>query len=228
MAERAAPPWFRDGFRTAWTELCSYVTTVLRFTRAPHRFMNDWWQGLSVSMNPLAMLATGATITAASHQLAGAVLGIDHPDTLLNAALSALGPYVHYVSLGVLCHLVLAARQRGDVRLTDSIATALYAGAGPAALAESLGWIVMCVLHPFTRSTIAVGVMLGAAFSVFCFTLAMALGGLHRQPWWKMFAAFAIAFPLSGLVFGTLNPPGNYGLHWVLHVRGGFVLGLGL
>jgi hypothetical protein len=190
--------------------------------------MDDWWHGRSASMNPLAMLATGATIAAASHQLAGAVLGIDHPDTLLGAVLSALGPYVHYVSLGILCHLVLAAHRRGDVRLTDSIATALYAGAGPAALAESLGWLVMCALRPFVTSQIIFGVMLGVAFGVFCLTFAMALGGLHRAPWWKMLAAFAIAFPLSGLVFGTLHPPGNYGLHWVLDVRGGFSLGLGM
>lgn len=227
MAERAAPPWLRDGLRVAWTELRSYATTALRFTRSPHRFMDDWWHGRSVLMNPLAMLATGATIAAGSHQLAGAVVGIDHPDTLLNAVLSALGPYVHYVSLGVLCHLVLA-RRRADVRLSDSIAAALYAGAGPAALAESFGWLVMCALHPFVASQIAIAVMLGVAFSVFCCTFAMALGGLHRAPWWKMLAAFAIAFPLSGLVFGVLHPPGNYGLHWVVDVRGPYVLTLGM
>jgi hypothetical protein len=228
MAERAAPSWLRDGLRIALTELRSYLMTALRFTRAPHRFMDDWWHGRAVSMNPLAMLATGATIVAASHQLAGAVLGIDRPGALLDAVLSALGPYVHYVSLGMLCHLVLAARGRGDVRLSDSIATALYAGAGPAALAEALGWLAMSALHPFMTSQVAAGVMLGGAFSVFCLTLAMALGGLHRAPWWKMLAAFAIAFPLSGLVFGTLHPPGNYGLHWVLDVRGRFFLGLGM
>jgi len=227
MAERAAPPWFRDGLCVAWTEARSYLTTALRFTRAPRRFMDDWWHGRSASMNPLAMLATGATITAASHQLAGSVLGIDHPDTLLSAALSALGPHVHYVSLGMLCHLVLA-RRRGEVRLTDSIATALYAGAGPAALAESLGWLVMCALRPVVTWQTGGGVMLSVAFCVFCFTLATALGGLHRPPWWKMPLAFAIAFPLTGLVFGTLAPPGNYGLHWVLDVRGRFYLGLGM
>jgi hypothetical protein len=228
MAERAAPAWLHDGLRTVWTELRSYLATALRFTRAPHRFMNDWWHGQSASMNPLAMLATGATIVAASHQLAGAVLGIAHPDTLLDAALTALGPYAHYVALGILCHLVLAARGRNDVRLTDSIATALYAGAGPAALAESLGWLVLCALRPLLASKVAIGVMLGAAFTVFCLTLATALGGLHRTPWWRMLAAFAIAFPLTGLVFGTLHPPGNYGLHWVLEVRERFALSLGM
>ncbi len=228
MTERAAPTWFRDGLRVAWTELQSYLTTAMRFTRAPHRFMDDWWYGRSVSMNPLAMLATGATIAAASHQLAGAVLGIARPDTLLNVVLSALGPYLHYVSLGLVFHLVLATRGRREVRLSDSIAAALYAGAGPAALAESLGWLVMCVLHPFVRSQIAMGVILGVAFGVFCCSLAMALAGVHRPPWWKMLIAFAITFPLSGLVFGTLKPPGNYGLHWVLEVRDRFYLGLGM
>src|SRR5215468_7232734 len=129
MAERKAPPWLRDGIRVAWTELRSYATTALRFVRGPHRFMEDWWHGRLALMNPLAMLATGATITAAAHQIAGAVIGIAHPDSLLDAVLSALGPYVHYVSLGVLCHLVVA-RRGGEVRLTDSVAAALYAGAG--------------------------------------------------------------------------------------------------
>jgi hypothetical protein len=228
MAERAAPRWLHDGLRIAWTELRSYVTTALRFTRAPHRFMAGWWHGELAAMNPLAMLATGAAIAAASRQLAGAVLGVDRPNTLLGAALSALGPYLHYVALGALCHAVLTARRRSDVRLADSVAAALYAGAGPAALAEALGWLVMCALSPVVTSPIAFGVMLGVAFSIFCFTLAMALAGLHRPPWWKMLAAFVIAFPLTGLVFGTLRPPGNYGLHWVLDVRDRFFLGLGM
>lgn len=228
MAERAAPPWFRDGLHVAFTEVRSYVTTAVRFSRAPHRFMDDWWHGSSAAMNPLAMLATGATLTAASHQLAGAVLGIDHPDSLLDAALTALGPYAHYIAIGVLCHLVLAARRGRDVRVSDSIATALYAGAGPAALAESLGWLLICAVRPLVMSQMAVDVMLAIAFTVFCFTLALALGGLHRPPWWKVSAAFAVAFPLTGLVFGMLHPPGNYGLHWVLDVRGRFILGLGM
>ena len=73
-----------------------------------------------------------------------------------------------------------------------------------------------------------VGIMFGIAFSVFCFTLATALGGLHRHPSWRMFLAFAIAFPATGLAFGLLSPPGNYGLHWVITISGGFQLGLGL
>ena len=228
MGERSPPPWLRDGIRTAWNEARSYLTTTRAFTRSPHAFMDAWWRGQASAMNPLAMLATGATIVGAAHALAGAVVGIDHPDSLAAAVLSAAGPYAHYLAIGVLVHLILKPLGRREATLSDSVATALYAGAGPAAFAEALGWVVMCGVWPIAPSPLAIAVMLGVAFSVFCFTLASALGGLHRAPWWAMLLAYAMAFPATGLVFGILRPAGNYGLHWVLDIRNGLSLSLGM
>jgi hypothetical protein len=228
MSERSPPPWLRDGTRAAWHEARSYLVTTWAFTRSPRVFMDAWWHGRASAMNPLAMLATGATIVAAAHQLAGAVAGIDHPSSLVAALLSALGPYVHYLTIGVLVHLVLKPLARNEATWSDSVATTLYAGAGPTSLAEALGWAVMCAVWPIVRSPTAVAMMHTVAFSVFCFTLATALGRLHRAPWWATLVAFAVAFPATGLVFGILRPPGNYGLHWVLDVRNGFSLGLGM
>ena len=212
----------------AWHEVRAYLGTAARFTRTPSAFMDAWWRGEADAMNPLAMLATGAALVGAAHQLAGAIVGIAHPDGIVDALLSALGPYALYVAIGVLCHLVLAPGGRRDVRMLDTVATALIAGAGPAALAEATGWLATCAIWPFAKSDIVVEVMLGVAFSIFCFTLATALGGLHRPPWWRITVAFAVSFSATGLVFGVLAPPGNYGLHWVIDPHGPVILRLGL
>lgn len=227
--EHAPPPWLRDGVRATWHEAKTYLATAWAFKRGPARFADAWVRGArTAAMNPLAMLATGAALTAATHQLAGAVVGIDHPDGIVDAILSALGPYAHYIAIGLLCHLVLAPGGKRGVRVLDTIAIALYAGAGTAAIAEALGWLAVSALWPLWPSPIGVAITLGVAFSAFCYVFASALGGLHKSSWGRVLLAFAIAYPVTGLVFGVLQPPGNYGMHWVLDVRGGFALSLGV
>jgi hypothetical protein len=226
-ADRAPPSWLADGARAAWHELRLYLSTSWRFTAHASAFVDEWWSGRATAMNPLAMMATGAAITAATRQLAGAVLGIDHPDSLLVAVLSALGPYVHYLAIGLLCHAALRPWSSRRAHLTDTIAIVLIAGAGPAAIAEAFAWLVSCALAPIAEPRIVIGIALGAAFSVFCFTLSRGLGALHRGRWWRYVLAFAIALPLTGLAFGTIRPPGYYGLHWIVLGPDGMVLGLG-
>jgi hypothetical protein len=226
--ERAAPSWLGDGIAATVREGGAYLATSWALARRPFTFMAEWWSGRRKAMNPLAMLATGAAIVAGARQLAAAALGIDTADSVWSAVLSALGPYVHYVAIGLLVHGVLHVLVPSSVRAVDSIAAALYAGAGPAALAEAIGWLIMAALAPLGVTDIALPIMLGAAFSVFCVVFATALAGMHRPPWWAMMLAFVVAFPVTGLVFGVLDPPGNYGLHWVIHFRDGFFLGLGL
>jgi hypothetical protein len=225
---RAAPTWLRDGFGAMWHEVRSYLATTWDLTRAPARFAHAWYTGERTAMNPLAMLATGATVLAAVRQLAMTILGLPRPDSLISAVASALGPYAHYVLIGLICHvaIVVGARDR-TTRLTDTIALSLYAGAGPAAIAEALGWLLLCALQPLGHEVALRSVMLGLAFSVFCFTLSTALGGLHRAHAARIAFAFALAFPLTGLVFGYLDPPGSYGLHWVMRLSP-FQLGLGM
>ena len=226
--QRAAPSWLGDGLAATAREAGAYLATSWALARRPYTFMASWWTGREKAMNPLAMLATGAALVAGARQLAAAALGIETADSVWSAALSALGPYVHYVAIGLLVHGVLHVLCRRPVRAVDSIAAALYAGAGPAAIAETLGWLAMAAIAPLGVADSALPIMLGAAFSVFSMVFATALSGLHRPPWWAMTLAFAVAFPVTGVVFGVLDPPGNYGLHWVIHFRGGFFLGLGL
>lgn len=225
---RGAPAWLRDGFGAMWHEVRSYLDTTWALVRRPSKFATEWFEGTRTAMNPLAMLATGATLVAATRQLGATVLDLPHPDSLITAIASALGPYAHYVLLGLLFHLTMVpfARDR-SIRVTDTVALSLYAGAGPAAVAESLGWLVLSALESLGHRQLMVGVMLGVAFSVFCFVLATALGALHRPSPWRIGLAFALAFPITGLVFGYLDPPGSYGLHWVMHISP-FFLGLGM
>ncbi len=226
---RAAPPWLRNAASAMWRELASYLSTTWALARSPRRFANDWWSGARIAMNPIAMLATGATLVTAARQLAGAALEISRPDSLMDTVATALGPYLHYVFLGVLCHAVLVAfipdRQ---VRLADTIALALYVGAGPGSIAEIIGWATICALVPVGVTGLMLGIMLGTTFAVFCTVLASAFSGLHQARAARVVLAFAIAFPVTGVVFGSFDPPGSYGLHWVLSFQDGFQLTLGM
>jgi len=225
---RGAPTWLRDGFGAMWHEVRSYLETTWALVRRPTKFAAEWFEGTRTAMNPLAMLATGATLVAATRQLGATVLDLPHPDSLLAAIASALGPYAHYILLGLLFHLAMLPFSRDrSVRVTDTVALSLYAGAGPAAVAESIGWLILCALAPLGHGEALRAVMLGVAFTVFCFVLATVLGALHRPSPWRIVLAFTLAFPLTGLVFGYLDPPGSYGLHWVMHLSP-FYLGLGL
>jgi hypothetical protein len=225
---RAAPAWLHDGFAAMWHEVRSYLDTTWTFLRHPAQFADQWFRGTRTAMNPLAMLATGATLVTATRQLGASVLGLPHPDSLIAAIASALGPYAHYVVLGLLFHAIMVPfRSDHSARVTDTVALALYAGAGPVAIAESIGWLLLCALSPFGHQEAARAIMLGLAFTLFCFTLATALGSLHRPSPWRIALAFTFAFPLTGLVFGYLDPPGSYGLHWVMRLTP-FELGLGM
>jgi hypothetical protein len=225
---RGAPPWLADGLGAMRDELRAYVATAWAFARRPHLIAPRWWRGEVEVMNPLAMLATGAALVAAAQQLASAVLGLPEPDGLIAVVMSVLGPYVYYVAIGALCHVALRGGTR-EVALLDTVAIALFAGAGPAAVAQALAWGVVCALAPVIGHREALtGIVLGAAFSVFCLSLSTGLGALHRSPWWRMVLAFTLALVVTGVAFGLLRPPGTYGLHWVITVDDGPGLDLGM
>ncbi|MFT3694247.1 MAG: hypothetical protein QM831_13965 [Kofleriaceae bacterium] len=214
--------WLRSGWDAAKYEVLAYLQTSWAMLREPRDFALEWFEDNRTALNPLAMLATGATIVTAARTFGWTILGIPHPDSLLSTIASALGPYAHYILIGLISHVFV--RGRGNV--LDSIAVALFAGAGPAALAESVAWLILCALAPFSEQGLFRAIALGLAFTVFCYSLSGALAGVHKTPGWRI-ALFSLSFPLTGLIFGYLDPPGYYGMHWVLTLSP-FQIGLGL
>lgn len=222
--------WTGEAWRSAVLELHHFVATAYQFTRRPVRFATSWRAGDDSAMNPIGFLGTAAVFVGTTHQLTMCALGSAPPSSFYAAIANVLGPYVHYTVLALICHLVLRAaggkgRREGNrrPRTVDSVAFALYAGGGPAAAAECALWIVVLALSPVlpTGSTpwlIAIG--LGLAFTVFCAALATSVSILHEARPWHLMLAFAVAFPLMGLFFGLVDPPGQYGMHWVVTLWG--------
>jgi hypothetical protein len=216
-----SPDWVRDFARAAAADARAYLRTVRAFTFAASQSARKWETGELAAMNPLGVLASAAVVVGPVRQLALAVLGLPGADGLVAAVLSSLGPFVYYVVLGAIVHAMLRLLSPGRPRVTDSIAMSLYAGGGPAAAAEVLVWVVAIAVHPLIpRGTEAVvlGVSLGLAFSVFCVALATALATIHRAAWWQVTLAYVAALTLTGVFFGEVGPPGQYGMHWVVKV----------
>ena len=174
--------WIAEAALTAVREVRQLASTIFAFVRAPFRFAEEWKAGTSAPMNPIGVVAGSAVVVGALRQAAMAALGRDGDRGLVGAALSALGPYIHFAALAVCCHLVLRLVTRRPVRIGDSIAIGLYAGGGPAAIAESLVWLVVIAIRVAGGevSSGALSIGLGVAFSAFCMTLAIALAGLFH------------------------------------------------
>lgn len=228
--------WIGEAWRSGVAELRHFWSTTLAFSLHPVDFARRWRSGDDRALNPIGFLGTSAIFVGAIRQVAFRILGGNAPDSLVAAIASALGPYAHYAVLAIICHLVMriGARQRAGV--LDSVAFSLYAGGGPAALAECALWIIVAPLSlvlPAGSSQWLISIGLGVAFSVFCTSFSASLSILHEARPGQMFLALAVAFPLVGLFFGQVHPPGQYGMHWVLILwgpHGQFAprLGLGL
>src|SRR5262249_9772088 len=220
------PDWIRDFVRAAAADARAYLRTVRAFTFSPSRSAEAWVAGELAAMNPLGVLASAAVVVGPVRQLALAVLGLPRADGLVAAVLRSPGPFVSSVVPGAIIHAILRLLDPGAPRVPDSIAMGLYAGGGPAAAAEVVVWAVAIgtpPLIPAGAEPIVLGVSLGLAFSVFCVALATSLGTIHRSRWWHVLVAYLVALVLTGVFFGEVSPPGQYGMHWTiaLHDRAG-------
>ena len=146
--------------------------------------------------------------------------------------LAAGAPFLHYALLGLGCHLVL--RLFGSQRhLRDSVALALFAGAGPAALVNLLIDAFGALLYlqagrpPLLRGGLFATLhgplrdllvrFSAAGFVTFLVTFGLALAALHQR---KAATALALLVTLvaAGVLFGLL-PPLPFGTRLIIWLR---------
>ena len=217
----AEPQWIRQGVRSTLGELRDFFTTGYAFARSPGRFAAEWVSGRRHTLNPAAMVATAASLRFVLTMADQAFSGDSKEDAsegILREILDAVGPHLHYAALGLIAHVVL--RLSGPTRrVSSSIATAMFAGAGPAFFAEL---VVRGLVGVFLNEggSLAKGALLaggGATFLAFAWTVSAGLAGLHRRRTIWGVLAVATAFVATGFVFGAVRGvPATYGWHLVL------------
>lgn len=219
--------WLAQSVRLTLREVRSFARAFVGITFRPARFASAWVRGEAAAMNPLGYFAMSAAVMAVCTKVTSALLGWRRSDGLAIDLLDAIGPYLHYVALGLLCHaLLLAAGSRRTVR--GSLALSLYVGGGPLALVTLINLVVVVCAYlafgkvNFDASEILtpavlplVVIAMGSRLAV-VILFARALAGFHgvRTGW--ALVALVVALLVTGLAFGLLNPPGNYGGHFVI------------
>jgi hypothetical protein len=251
QAPSGSPDWIADSVRSALGELLLFFRTAAAFTLRPGRFAKEWVGGRRRALNPLAFLATSAALLGGLRALFhGAFPASDDGGGLTGQIADAVAPYLHYAALGVIAHFVFVLCGSRGVRLRESLAVALYAGGGPAALADiavaavSAAYLAVrgeatTALLPSSPWGMAMAATAVIVFSVFSWALATALVALHGQGsglrrFASVTAALLVSYAATGALFGALQPPGHYGLHWDLRFAKGadgkrdFSIGLGI
>lgn len=199
-------------------EVRSFLGTGARFTMHPVRFARDWRSDRLQALNPLGVLATGAGVLAVARVTLDFLLSRPSAGQgLIDSALDAVAPFVHYAALGTLAHAFLRVL-RSRRPLTDSLAMSLFAGGGPGVLAVLVTyaaglalWLASGrpeVIHNGLLGSLPPGAaralswVADAGYVLFLVTLLASLRGLHEAPWWKALVALIAAVVLVGLVFG--------------------------
>jgi hypothetical protein len=228
------PDWVGETRAALRSEAGSYLRTFSGFLRSPQRFVHEWAGGTRDAMNPLGFLATSVVLLGAvraagwnalaNHPTRPSPLAAHFIDKPLWAEVwSALGPTLHFAALGLICHFTLRLLGSRNVQASASAALTFYSAGAPGALAEVLVWLVMLplILGGVLTATEPAYLLFpgfGLALAAFCSYLGYSLGAYHRPKWWHMLIAFLAAFVLTGLFFGYVNPPGDYGLRWYLQI----------
>lgn len=233
------PHWLSDAVHNAKEEIFLFVATAVGIALRPGRFAAAWVRREQRALNPLAFMATSATILAVSRLVTGpifAALGADKAEpplppilALLRQAWDAVSPHANFLLLGLLAHLF--CRLFGSrAKLRDSAAVALFAGGGPVAFAELVLTSAAAFLlsapgavtkgrptAPGTGTLLVLAAL--ASFLIFVATFGVALAAVHRaarrsKTILRTTAALLCAYAVSGVIYGALQPPGNFGLHF--------------
>jgi hypothetical protein len=209
-------------------ELRSFLRTAAAVTARPARFAASWAAGEREALNPLGFMATAAAIVTIAASVGARVAPLPGgSSTLLGEALDSLGPYVHYVALGLICHAVL--RVAGSRRpVLGSVAMSLFLGGGPSTIATLIEVAMFLTLSRwlgkvnFTGPELTHLPVLAAGVVVWtvrigvavCFVRAFA--GLHRVRTVWALLGLVVALAITGLIFGLLQPPGRFGEHLII------------
>jgi hypothetical protein len=223
------PNWIKEALAKLREELTLFLRTVASFALRPRAAAAAWRAGSLQLLNPLGFLATSASITVPILHVLDRWAGEKDVASLGGELAETLAPFVHYIVLGVLAHVVLRlAGSREPLR--NSVAVALYAGGGPGAAVNLVVAIAAGLLMKsrgtgnFFDATLPTSVrVMGFASVVAVFvavfgSFAAGLAGLHRVRVWRSVLALLLAYLAAGLVFGafkaySVTVPEGIGLH---------------
>jgi hypothetical protein len=225
--------WVKDSLAATARELRAFAVTAAAATVRPARFARAWVEGSGAALNPMAFMATAAALVTLAGTVAARLGPLGGSSTLAGEVLDSLGPYLHYVALGLICHATL--RLAGSRRsLAASVAMSLYVGGGPGALATLVDLVVFLVVvrvfgkANFTSRELVTPAVMAAGALVWTVRLAVAacfvgaFTGLHQVRVGWVVLGLVVALLVTGLAFGLLAPPGRYGMHLVIgHLQGG-------
>lgn len=205
--------WLADGFHHLGEQFALLFRTAARFTRHPRQFSIDWAEGRFRAFNPLAFFATAAGVTGTLGVLverATAGEGTRAMSTTMGFVLQEVEPYASYFLLGLLCHLCLVPLVgRGRRPWHTTLGISLFAGGGPAAAADVLGFGLQVALRvsrdeagaltSAAVDSLAAGSIL-LANGVFLVAFAAGLAGVHRVRLWRILVALLVALGLLAVL----------------------------
>jgi hypothetical protein len=218
-----SPDWIRAAVRSAAGELRSFAATGWAFVRRPRFFGETWARNSVLRLNPLAFMATSLAIVSA----AGVVMShfakrqaSSESGALWPIVRDALMPYAHYIGVG-LCAQAILWLLGGRRPFRDAAAVAVYAGA-IASLVIGVPLDAWLAIHGEFKLTLQLDLAAAPflAFIVvpivaFYVPLGRSLAGLYqgtRVGNGRVIFALVFTWLASGLFFGMVKPPGQYGV----------------
>ena len=226
--ESRADVWPAEAFGSAVLEVRSYCGTAVSLLVRPRQFLRSWANGAASPMNPLGFFASSLVVVGSLKQIQrfSPVAGGGSGSSLLTDALAAFGPYLHYVILGMLCFVLLwlPGRRRGAILASG---VALYAGGVASVLTSAVLEPILLLLRGRAQPSDAVyqahvgwiTAAVGGGFLVFALVLVLGLSGALGTRRATTAAALLVSWVLTGLVFGWVKPPGEYGFHLMLEIH---------
>jgi hypothetical protein len=160
-----SPPWVKEAIANAAGEVRLFVRTLARVTLRPRAFARDWASRRTPAMNPLAFVATCASLLAALGQAYRWVgVPLDAGGSFLADVGEYAKPFAFYAATGLVAHLVMVPFGRRR-RVLDSVAVGLYAG-GPALLGYALVTLVVVAAWLYEGRPASPGGGLAMAFGM--------------------------------------------------------------